>query len=178
MISSGDASLTFDTERESSIDFLSILGIAQNLGIDFLPITWQPALDTAGYGATAEIRQSLINAQTSFAFKRYKRRWEPQSDADRSKFQRLYFEILILGQPEIRRHPNIIRLEGLCWDISPDRKEVWPVLVFEKTSFGDLTKWSASKEGKTASHDVRLSICADVANAVRHLHTHRRYLAI
>ena len=178
VISSGDASLTFNAERESSIDFLSILGIAQKLDIDFLPITWQPALDTAGDGATAEIRQSLINVQTSFAFKRYKRRWEPRSDADYSGFQRLYFEISILGQPEIRRHPNIIRLEGLCWDISPDSKEIWPVLVFEKTSFGDLTKWSASKEGRAASHDVRLSICADVASAVRHLHTERRYLAI
>ena len=170
--------MTFDAERESSIDFLSILGIAQKLDIDFLPVIWQPALDTAGNGATAEIHQSLINVQTSFAFKRYKRRWEFRSDADDFKFQRLYFETLILGQPQIRSHPNIIRLEGLCWDISPDCKEVWPVLVFEKTSFGDLTKWSASEEGKTASHDVRLSICADVANAVRHLHTHRRHLAI
>ena len=178
VISSGDASLTFDVERESSIDFLSILGIAQKLDIDFLPIIWQPALDAAGNGATAEIRQSLINVQTSFAFKRYKRRWGPQSDADHSNFQRLYFEILILGQPEIRSHPNIIRLEGLCWDISHDRMEVWPVLVFEKTSLGDLTQWATSKEGKTASHDVRLRICADVANAVRHLHTHRKSLGM
>lgn len=178
VISSGDASLTFDVERESSIDFLSILGIAQKLDIDFLPIIWQPALDAAGNGATAEIRQSLINVQTSFAFKRYKKRWGPQSDADHSNFQRIYFEILILGQPEIRNHPNIIRLEGLCWDISDDCMEVWPVLVFEKTSLGDLTKWATSKEGKIASHDVRLSICADVANAVRHLHTHRRSLGI
>ena len=95
MISSGDASLTFDVERESFIDFLSILGIVQKLDIDFLPIIWQPALDAAGNGAIAEIRQSLINVQTSFAFKRYKRRWEPQSDADHFNFQRLYFEILI-----------------------------------------------------------------------------------
>lgn len=178
VISSGDASRSFGVEEKTLIDFLSILGIAQKLGIDFLPIIWQPALDTAGEGATAEIRQSLINVQTSFAFKRFKRRWEFHSAADHSNFQRLYFEMLTLGQPEIRRHPNITRLEGLCWDISHDRKEVWPVLVFEKTSFGDLTKWSASKEGKTASIDVRLSICADVANAVRHLHTHRKYLAI
>ena len=178
VISSGDASLGFDPERGSSIDFLSILGIAQKLNIDFLPIIWLPGLDTAGNGATAEIRQSSINAQTSFAYKRYKRRWEPLSDTDNSEFQRLYLEILILGQPEIRSHPNIIRLEGLCWDISPDSKEIWPVLVFEKTSLGDLTRWSASKEGKAASHEVRLSICADVANAVRHLHTHRKYPAI
>ena len=175
VVSSGNGSLSRDPESDSSIDFLSILGIAQKLDIDFLPIVWQPALDAAGDGATAEISQSLVNVGTSFAFKRYKKRWDPQSDADHSKFQHLYFEILILGQPEIRKHSNIIRLEGLCWDISPDRKEIWPVLVFEKTNLGDLTKWSASMEGRTASHDVRLNICADVANAVRHLHMHRTY---
>ena len=52
------------------------------------------------------------------------------------------------------------------------------MLVFEKTGLGDLTKWATSKEGKTASYDVRLSICADVAYAVRHLHTHRKSLRI
>jgi hypothetical protein len=58
------------TATESQYDFLSFLSIAQNLEIDFLPITWQPALSCIGQGGTAKIRQALVNLQMSFAFKR------------------------------------------------------------------------------------------------------------
>ena len=168
-------SSTPKTEENPHLKFISL---SQKLNFNILPMTWQPALDTVSEEATAKIRQSLINAQTSFAFKRFERHWETRSDADQSNdFQRVYSEISALGQPEIRGHPNIIKLEGLCWDTSPDNKELWPVLVLEKASFGNLTEWSASGEGKTTASDVRLKLCADVANAVRHLHMHRRYLA-
>jgi hypothetical protein len=71
-------------------DFLSFLGIAQSLKVDFLPITWQPALDTIGYGGTAKIRQTLVNIQMSFAFKRL---------ILTENFQALVAEISVLGQP-------------------------------------------------------------------------------
>src|SRR5271169_1466246 len=51
-------------------DLISFLATVQWREIDCLPITWQPALDSIGRGATAEIRQSLVNIQMSFAFKR------------------------------------------------------------------------------------------------------------
>ncbi len=55
---------------DQDYDFVSLLALAQKLRIEFLPITWQPALQGIGLGATAEIRQSLMNLQMSFAFKR------------------------------------------------------------------------------------------------------------
>ena len=54
-----------DYQSDIHCDFLSFLGIAQMLRIDFLPITWQPALETVGHGGTAEIRQALVNLQMS-----------------------------------------------------------------------------------------------------------------
>ena len=51
-------------------NFVAFLGATQALGIDFLPITWQSAMEDVGRGATAEIRQSLLSLQTSLAFKR------------------------------------------------------------------------------------------------------------
>lgn len=53
-------------------NLIAFLAIAQKLEIDFLPITWQPALSKVGAGGTAEIRQSLIHLQMSFAFKTIK----------------------------------------------------------------------------------------------------------
>ena len=57
---------------DQSYNFIDILAVAPRMNIDFLPITWQPALDGIGEGGTAEIRQSLIELQMSFAFKRFK----------------------------------------------------------------------------------------------------------
>jgi hypothetical protein len=50
--------------------FHLVLAISQRLGIDFLPITWRPALGLLASGGTAEILQSPINQHMSFALKR------------------------------------------------------------------------------------------------------------
>jgi hypothetical protein len=148
-------------------DFLTFLGIAQSLKIDFLPTTWQPALDTVGLGGTAEIRQALLNLQMSFAFKRL----ISTQPAERAKnFQALIAEISVLGQSSIRDHPNIIKLEGICWDIIPETGNVWPVLVFEKAQLGDLLAFMEQGAGKTLSLEDRLQLCVDIATAVADMH--------
>jgi hypothetical protein len=149
-------------------DFLTFLGIAQSLKIDFLPITWQPALDTVGQGGTAEIRQALINLQTSFAFKRLIST-RPAEEA--KNFQALIAEISVLGQPSIRDHPNIITLEGICWDIILETEKVWPVLVFEKARLGDLLAFMEQGAGKKLSLEDRLQLCVDIATAVADMHS-------
>jgi hypothetical protein len=156
--------------RPSSIphDFLTFLGIAQSLKIDFLPITWQPALDTVGQGGTAEIRQALINLQTSFAFKRLISTL-PAEEA--RNFQALIAEISVLGQPSIRDHPNIITLEGICWDVIPETEKVWPVLVFEKARLGDLLAFMEQGAGKKLSLEDRLKLSVDIATAVAEMHS-------
>ena len=146
------------------------------MDVDFLPITWQPALETVGEGATAEVRQSLINVQTSFVFKRPVWRRESLSDIDESReFQRVASEIRALAHPEIRGHRNVIRLEGLCWDILPDDQGIWPVMVFERASYGNLIQWSDLIEGRKAGHDARVKLGGDIANGVSHLHRHSKF---
>lgn len=155
------------TATESQYDFLSFLSIAQNLEIDFLPITWQPALSCIGQGGTAKIRQALVNLQMSFAFKRL----ISTQPAERAKnFQALIAEISVLGQSSIRDHPNIIKLEGICWDIIPETGNVWPVLVFEKAQLGDLLAFMEQGAGKTLSLEDRLQLCVDIATAVADMH--------
>ena len=78
-------------------DFLSFLGTAQSLNIDFLPLTWQPTLDALDEGNTAEIRQALVNIQASFAFKVPKVR----GTADDDLYNTLIAEVSILGSPPI-----------------------------------------------------------------------------
>jgi hypothetical protein len=157
-------------------NLITCLAVAQKLEIDFLPITWQPALSKVGAGGTAEIRQSLISLQMSFAFKVIKdAEWVDKIDKTqqpremRTRFQALISEISVLGHPSIREHPNIISLMGICWDILSSGC-VWPVLVFEKTVIGDLWSFAGSEEGKNASIETRLKLCADVATAVGDLH--------
>jgi serine/threonine protein kinase len=154
---------------DSHYDFISFLAVAQRLKIDFLPITWQPALDRVGEGTTAEICQSLINLRTSFAFKRFK--W---SLDESSNFRALISEILVLGNPLTRNHPNIIRLEGICWDIPPGDVKVHPVLVFEKTQYGDLEQFVDSATGSEMELQDRLKLCVDTGAAILAMHSNRK----
>lgn len=158
-------------------DFLSFLGIAQNLGIDFLPITWQPALDNIGQGATAEVRQALIALQTSFAFKRFLPSEPTLSIQEESKILRaLIAEILVLGHQSVRDHPNVLRLEGVCWDVNPKDDKILPVLVFQKARYGDLHTFMELDSGMKLTLEDRLDLCADIATAIMLMHCDLRII--
>jgi hypothetical protein len=164
------------TQTETQCDFLAFLSIAQNLEIDFLPITWQPALDNIGQGGTARIPQALINLQMSFAFKRLVSTAQAQTEMDEiGKFRALIAEISVLRHPSIRNHPNIIRLEGVCWDVVSNSEKVWPVLVFEKAQHGDLHTFMGQAEGKRLTIEERLNVCIDIARAVMDMHSSSKY---
>lgn len=156
---------------DTSYNFLTFLGIAQSLNIDFLPISWDSGQANIGKGGTAEISQSSINLETAFAFKRLasvsSARFEAQKTA---LFEALVAEISVLGHRSIREHQNIISLEGICWDIEPLSERVWPVLVFEKTQHGDLTTFMEHGAGTRLDLRNRLRLCAEVATAVSALH--------
>jgi hypothetical protein len=155
-------------------DFISLLAIAQKFEIDFLPITWQPALDALGFGGTAEIRQLLVSVQKSFAFKRIVRYGSPQhhSAGENCKFKELFSEVSVLGQPSVRNQPNIMNLLGICWEIRLDDK-VLPVLVFEKSQYGDLYKFMGSEQGKALCIGERINLCIGIATAVMIMHSSR-----
>lgn len=171
---SEEAHQSADSASNKEYDFLDFLGVAQSLKIDFLPITWQSALDNVGEGGSAEIRQALINLQMTFAFKQLKR---PRSTIQATRNLRaLMAEILILGHPNIRSHPNVASIEGICWDVVHGGEEVWPVLVFEKTRHLDFSRFILSGPGKELDSKSRLDILFDVALAVRDLHAIGRFL--
>ncbi len=171
---SGETYQSASSISNKEYNFLDFLGVAQSLKIDFLPITWQPELDKVGEGGTARILQSLINIQTTFAFKRLKHPW---SRMDEYQYMRaLIAEISVLGHPSIRYHPNVASIEGICWDVVLGGKEVWPVLVFEKARYGDLTKFMTSGLGKELDSKHRLEMLFDIALAIRDLHATGRFL--
>jgi hypothetical protein len=154
-------------------DFYSFLGVAQSLHIDFLPITWQQALEDVGIGGTSHIRQAPVNAQMSFVFKCFK---EEAREDERKAFRALVSEISVLGHPSIRNHPHISRLEGVCWEIerANNDKRIWPVLVFEKSPHGDLETFSSSTVFRQMSLRHRLDLCIDIGTAILDMHICRK----
>lgn len=149
-------------------DFLDVLAVAQDRGIDFLPITWQPALKTIDAGFTAEILQSSINFQMSFVFKRLK---QPECGGQLAP---LISEISVLGHAKVRSHRHIVRLEAICWDISEtDNEEVWPVLAFEKSQYGDLQRFLISDKGRDLGMNERLTLCHHILTALFTMHSCR-----
>ena len=154
-------------------DFLDFLGVAQRLKLDFLPVTWQSALDKVGEGGTANIRQSMINPTTSFAFKLLKR---PRCATEESQSLRaLLAEISVLGHYSIRWNSHVANLEGISWDVGPGGQEIWPVLVFEKSRHGDLNSFMTSSSGKALDFQERVDLLFGVADAVRLLHASGRF---
>ena len=161
-----------ESDSDRDYDFLDVLGVAQRLRINFLPIRWQPALDEAGKGGTATIRQGQANLEMSFVFKQMKRTQSPMKQAQ--YMSALIAEISILAHYRIKLHDNIVNVEGICWDVYPGSESVWPVLVFAKAPYGDLEMFMASSDGKELNFEKRLNILADVATAVCDLHSARR----
>ncbi|EJP60700.1 serine/threonine protein kinase Japonica Group [Beauveria bassiana ARSEF 2860] len=151
-----------DPER---FNFLSFLATAQALKVEFLPIAWD-ASGAIGAGGTSMIHQTLVNLDTSFAFKTYRKRDKTEEQI----FRTLIAEITILSQPFIQEHANIVQLQGICWDISPDNDKPWPVLVFEKSHLGDLYHF-ATNEGRNMTFEERLTLCADIGRAVIDVHS-------
>ena len=174
---------------QNHFDLVTFLGVAQRGNIDFLPITWQPALDCIGQGATAEIREASANLQFSFAFKRpvFDQRLGYEN-FERRLLPCLIAEISTLGLKSIRKHPNIVKLEGVCWEVicsegqfisretpCPSRiGGIVPVLVFEKAKYGDLRYFMMQEAGRSLSFAQKMGICVDIAKAVAEMHYHGR----
>jgi hypothetical protein len=165
---SGEAHQSSCATSNKEYDFLDFLGVAQSLKLDLLPFTWQPGLDTFAEGGTAEIRQALVNVRLTFAFKHLKR---PRSSTEEVRNLRaLIAEISVLGHPVIQRHPNIATIAGVSWDVVAGGEKVWPVLVFEKTQHGDLSRFMTFGPGKELDIKDRLDLLFDVGFAIRTLH--------
>ena len=156
---------TATTRNQESL--LSFLATAQALGIPIQPIMWQSAQQAIGAGGTSRIDQALADIRTSLAFKRVKnkeKREKPESDI----FLMLTNEITVLGHPFVREDPTISQLQALCWEV--DKGKVWPVLVFEKSQYGDLNDFMKVPAGNDLDLRQRIGLCNDVGNAVAVMH--------
>ena len=149
-------------------NLLSFLATAQELLVELLPITW--TRQVIGFGGTSKLNDSYGNPQTSFAFKRVDDETK-HSTPHNVIFRALTNEILSLGDQFIRNHPNIVQLQGICWDISSQNDEAWPVLVFEKAHMGDLYRFSSSPIGREMNFEQRLFLCMDIEAALMDMHT-------
>ena len=96
---------TSRTNRVVQNDLIAFLSIVQKCKVDYLPITWRPALRTLGAGGSGMISQSTFMAKKPLAFKRL----HDSGNSD-GGFLPMMSEVLILGQPPIQNHPNIVDL--------------------------------------------------------------------
>jgi hypothetical protein len=153
-------------------DLLSFLSAVQSLEVDILPLVWYPALKL-GRGGYAVINQSLVNDRLSFAFKRLA---DPNDRPD-TQYQSLrssMTELAILRHGNIRKHPNIIDLEGVCWEVNPSSDCILPVLVFEKAHRGSLLEFRDSEDWKNFSVEGKLGFCKQIVKAISILHASRQ----
>ena len=103
------ASSASQSAENADYGFVALLGLAQRLRVDFLPLTWQAARGSleedgkGGRGGQAKIYQSYMNPGASFVFKRF----------SRNSYHELVSELLVLTHEVVRKHRHIVRLEGL-----------------------------------------------------------------
>ena len=151
---------------QSQSDFITSHSTAQKCNVYCLPITWQPALSTLSVGRSGAISQSTFICEKPLAFKRIYDSENPDGG-----FLPTTPEALIRSQPPIQNHPNIVDLEGICWEIRPRTEKAVTVLVFGKASW-DLQQFMNMREGMDMVFENRLKICADVGGAIAALHAY------
>jgi hypothetical protein len=117
--------------KDSQYDLAIFLSVIQKLDIEFLPVM-RNAFEAFGRAGTADIRQAVVNIDTAFAFKHASRLFDERGEVD--AYRALVSEVLVLGNPAVRDHPNVIDLEGIYWEFDAKDLHLRPVLVFEKSA--------------------------------------------
>lgn len=169
------SAFTTRPEPRRHCDLVSLFALTQKFGIDILPLTWLPHLEGLGLGGTAEIKQALINTQMDLAFKRLHLD-DSLAVSTSAAYRILIAEICALGQSPMRDHPNVLKLQGICFDATEHDAMIRPVLVFEKAKFGDLESFMRSEKGLLTTTDQRLNMLGQLASAVSLLHSARKLL--
>ncbi|KAF2648098.1 kinase-like protein, partial [Lophiostoma macrostomum CBS 122681] len=154
-------------EDTPHLNFISLLAQTQVHNVDIISLTWMPHLENVGFGGTAQLSQSLVNAHTSLVFKRPKI-LTPESYSQ--MYQAFISEICILSQDPIRNHPNIVRLQGICFEVSRGDTVVRPVIVLEKAKYGDLRAFMKTERGSSMTLRERLDMLLQIASALDLLH--------
>ncbi|KAF2465007.1 ankyrin [Lindgomyces ingoldianus] len=80
----------------------------------------------------------------------------------------ILFELRALLHEPIRYHPNLVRLLGIQWGLSPLTESVYPMLVMECSLLGTLQTLQASFE--PLPFPTKQKLCYDVGKALLALH--------
>lgn len=80
----------------------------------------------------------------------------------------ILFELRALLHEPIRYHPNLVRLLGIQWGLSPLTESVYPMLVMECSSLGTFQAFQASVEPLPFS--TKQKLCYDVGKGLSALH--------
>jgi hypothetical protein len=150
--------------KNPEADLLSFFSAVQDLQIEILPLTWQDGDAGIAGGATSRINMLPVDLQTSLVFKCVSDK-QKRTYAAGIIFQTLIFEIEVLHDRLLRKHPNIMNLQAVCWDI-PSSDHVWPALVFEMSPYGDLYSFAQVPAGRDISVVDRLKLCIEAGKAI------------
>lgn len=119
-------------------------------------------------GASGLVHDIALSSNHGIIFKRYR---EPSRSGN---FKAIIAEIMVLKHPVFAKHPNIVDLDGITWDveISDDEQphQVTPVLVFRRAEHGTLAEFLRSSSGRGSSLGERLKLCTDIALALEAIH--------
>ncbi|KAF3062494.1 hypothetical protein CFAM422_010669 [Trichoderma lentiforme] len=172
-------------KKQVKYNILTYLACVQKCQIDItdmVPIEAQGILGRGGQAIVVQTQQSL---ETTLAFKFRipepstfgSRSWR-NGKGDDAAFREICSEVMALGHPEIREHPNIVQLLAVSWELRKKKGwifghtlQVWPMMIFEKALHEDLGKFMTVGEGKDLDLAARVGICADLASALAVVHS-------
>ncbi|KAL8676142.1 MAG: hypothetical protein Q9186_007306, partial [Xanthomendoza sp. 1 TL-2023] len=155
-------------DSASHDDLLAVLSAVQAHEVDILPLVWYPSL-SLGQGGFALVAELPINQHESFAFKRLKIQGD-DTDEQCQSFHAAIQELAILSDLDVARQPNIVTIEGVCWEVNPLNPYISPVLVFEKADHGNLSLFRDSGTWEQVSLEGKLTISKQIAGAFCVLH--------
>lgn len=170
-------------------DLITFLAAAQKYNVEFVPVVWEEARGLLGRGGTADINQLMLRThfpvdsstyydplkntpskETSFAFKRTSQYHSGDGVTEGpSLYEILTMELVVLKQQPISDHPNIVDLEGISWEVT-NNGQVYPVLLFEKGNWSDLSSFSGGLQGGYCTFNAKLGFCIDIAKALQVMH--------
>lgn len=115
------------------------------------------------------IWQLALLQRNDFILRSPKGRFDVRTRQGKVLLTALANELLILRNPLVAKHPNIVDLVGVCWDVkNTDEKVMTPVFVMETAGLGNLNVYM--KQNPSVSLRERLRLAIQITQGVLMLH--------
>jgi hypothetical protein len=155
--------------------FLTFLAICCKLRVPIFANAWHQSLPNLGRGGTSIVSEgTALNSSVSYAFKRLLApifaSAEEEARFIHVAYHALICEVALLATDMVKQHPNIIRLEGICFEVNEthgSKIHVWPVLIFEKAEWSTLEEFLFRCElGEGLDRDLREDLFVQILGAI------------